>query len=508
MEMDLSPTPDLHGPLLDLRAGDYDHSGLWRNRAAEWAPGRPQAAVVPPGVEFDNTERAFVFASGGDVVTAPVASHPPAQPSVSFAMWVKCVEELSNLAWLMSQGPAPDFGWSRALTLNDYRLGYISMTVGRYWDSGLGRPPLGQWFHVAGVWHEDGTAIPYLNGIPGEQTIIGQDRNIFPHQVDEFLCIGGRGPRDGAHNATVKVSDVCAFGRALSSEEVLQLYQAGHSVQNTNSPVRSIFGVDEVPDVNMLTPRNAKPLPMEEQPSPPSPLLPPSEKEAWQPRKRGLTDADPDWDEKMGLFWCNTGVSAYDIPDGDEWAGQFQARIMESHASMRGEHSGRPRQHRGDSPEPTGPTSPTARQRRKLVRFPSDEDKRTARALHTDALLHMRQAPGIQATVLGVPLALFRFGGRVFATDVACPHQGANLCEGEVGDMEDMVLGRRYYVRCKVHKFQFDLTTGAVAEGRCSALRTYAARIGGGAGSLDVNVQVGLKSLGKAFFDVSAVEDF
>lgn len=40
-----------------------------------------------------------------------------------------------------------------------------------------------------------------------------------------------------------------------------------------------------------------------------------------------------------------------------------------------------------------------------------------------------------------------------------------------------MVLGKRYFVRCKVHKYQFDLTSGVVREGVCPPLQVYRTRI-------------------------------
>merc|ERR1712176_1636969 len=89
----------------------------------------------------------------------------------------------------------------------------------------------------------------------------------------------------------------------------------------------------------------------------------------------------------------------------------------------------------------------------------------------------MQQKPGIAAYVHGHEIALYRFGGKIYATDQRCPHQGGNLCEGEVGDIEDLVKGRQSYVTCPVHKMRFNISTGEVLEGNCPPLQTYDVRL-------------------------------
>merc|ERR1719424_672895 len=121
----------------------------------------------------------------------------------------------------------PDYGWSRALTLNDYRLGHISVTTSQYWDSELGQAPLGEWIHVAGVWHCNGTATVYLNGVRGATAAAQNGKSA--NCTDEVLIIGGRSPHDQAHNSALLVSDVCVFGRALGDEEVRKLHGYGRA---------------------------------------------------------------------------------------------------------------------------------------------------------------------------------------------------------------------------------------------------------------------------------------
>jgi len=206
----------------------------------------------------------------------------------------------------------------------------------------------------------------------------------------------------------------------------------------------------------------------------------------------------PVWDEQSRRFWCPAGVNAYDLPDGREWQRVFQGLIADC----------LPQQPRSlFQPSAVDAVSSASHCRgggRPLARFPSDPDKWRMRAARTTALLQMPQRAGIEVMVQGRVLALFRFGGRIFAVEARCPHQGARLCEGEVGDIEDMVDGHRcYVVRCPVHKMLFDLETGEVLEGDCRVLlRTYAVRIGEADNVRRVAmIEVGFESLAPEYFE-------
>jgi nitrite reductase (NADH) small subunit len=55
-------------------------------------------------------------------------------------------------------------------------------------------------------------------------------------------------------------------------------------------------------------------------------------------------------------------------------------------------------------------------------------------------------------TVNGEDVALYRRGDEIFAIGNQCPHQGGNLCDGDVeGDI----------VICPLHGWEFDLRSGA-----------------------------------------------
>ena len=69
-------------------------------------------------------------------------------------------------------------------------------------------------------------------------------------------------------------------------------------------------------------------------------------------------------------------------------------------------------------------------------------------------------------------VAVFHFrGGKVFATQATCPHQGGPLADGITG--AGMVL-------CPLHAYKFDLATGQPVGNSCRALQTYPVSISQG----------------------------
>merc|ERR1712216_506150 len=292
--------------------------------------GRKADATVPGGLAFDEKEKAFAFAAGGDVIRVPLATNPHALREATYAVWVKVPQPFANLGWLVCQ--YPDHGWSRAVTLNDYRLGHVSVTTSQYWDSQLGQAPIGEWIHVAGVWYGDGTATT--------------NNGKSAYSNEELLIIGGRAPNDPAHNSALLVSDVCVFGRALGDEEVRVLYSRGrgkraHGNGSLLACTEMSFDSSECFEQNYTATSGnsaaiARPDPKEQ----------------------------PIWDEATRLFWCNTGVDAYDLPEGGKWQQEFRAAVEQAAPAVNNRvlvpnHS--------DS-EPAGAG-------RRLARLPSDPDK-------------------------------------------------------------------------------------------------------------------------------------
>jgi len=76
---------------------------------------------------------------------------------------------------------------------------------------------------------------------------------------------------------------------------------------------------------------------------------------------------------------------------------------------------------------------------------------------------------GREFTVEGQEIAVFRLrSGNVYATQAACPHQGAPLCDGLTGGST---------LICPFHSWKFDLSSGAVLLGNCD-LKTYPVTVG------------------------------
>ncbi|CAK0838262.1 unnamed protein product [Prorocentrum cordatum] len=444
------------GLILDLRGADYSGGPAWINRA----PGGHPDAVVPLEIEFDRAERAFLFPAAGELISISVPIATSLLPEATFAIWVKVLEPFSgaNFGWVLSQ--APDYSWSRALTLNDFRLGHVSMTTSQYWDSQLGRAGAGRWLHLAGVWRKEGRCTPFLNGAAGATCQGRAGRGSDP---GERLMVGGRDHGDQFHNAAVAVSDVCVYSRALSEAEVERLFRRGRGGAGGGAHVGA-----------GATPRAAR------------------------------EGAAPMWDEESGLFWFPAGVALHELPDGRVWQHEFRSAMAECQSAPEVAKRSLQRHASDDN----GPL-PTGARVRQLAQHPSDPEKLERRMAHTKALRRMPGGSGRTVQIHGKEVALFRFGERVHAVQAACPHQGANLADGEIGDLEDMIEGHRCYVTCPVHKFQFDLSTGALLQGRgCGPLPVFAVRVSR-RGSGDAGqgmIEVGFESLGASFFEPG--EDF
>jgi len=238
-------------------------------------------------------------------------------------------------------------------------------------------------------------------------------------------------------------------------------------------------------------------------------------------------DVPPVWDEATGRFWFATGVNAYDIPDGDDWKLTFREAVKQhAQENQRNQHplsdvptACQPPRRVGSSSmdcevlSGSPPSTPKRVRKWTVMGSPAtppfgpctpEQERRAARVPHTKALLSMPRKAGITAMVQGRQIALYRFGGRIFAVNSGCPHQGGNLSEGEIGDVEDISGGRKCYVTCPVHKMRFDLATGAVLHGNCAPLQTYITRIGAMDLGLKIAmVEVGFDSLSTDYFEAS-----
>ena len=65
-------------------------------------------------------------------------------------------------------------------------------------------------------------------------------------------------------------------------------------------------------------------------------------------------------------------------------------------------------------------------------------------------------------------IALFKYGGKIFAIQNSCPHQGADLADGFVKDGK---------VVCPLHNWAFDLETGAFSGNENIRIPTYKTKV-------------------------------
>jgi 3-phenylpropionate/trans-cinnamate dioxygenase ferredoxin subunit len=70
-------------------------------------------------------------------------------------------------------------------------------------------------------------------------------------------------------------------------------------------------------------------------------------------------------------------------------------------------------------------------------------------------------------TVRGRPIAIFNLGGEFFGLMNRCPHQGGNLCDGDVSALVTADRPGEYrmerpgeVIRCPWHGWEFDIRTG------------------------------------------------
>ncbi len=211
------------GLILDLSAADY-----YPASGNNWYARTGQTANLN-GNTFDPGDVAFNLAYNGNVITVPgVSSSPTHLDHCTYEVWVKQTSYSTNSptipGWIVSQGP--DYSWSRAITLDDTRTGYVSVTTGHTWNAGLDskRPPVESWFHVVGVWDEGGNSFVYLNG-ERSPSVQGSTNNGQGNSA-EYLVIGGITSGSG-HGINGKVSDVRVYNRQLNRDEVRQLYRMG-----------------------------------------------------------------------------------------------------------------------------------------------------------------------------------------------------------------------------------------------------------------------------------------
>ncbi|MBK7642976.1 MAG: Rieske (2Fe-2S) protein [Planctomycetes bacterium] len=65
----------------------------------------------------------------------------------------------------------------------------------------------------------------------------------------------------------------------------------------------------------------------------------------------------------------------------------------------------------------------------------------------------------------GKQVVLCRVGGKLFALDALCPHEGGRIHDGPLAEGK--------YAVCPLHNYKFDPRTGASVEVACKAAKRY-----------------------------------
>jgi nitrite reductase (NADH) small subunit len=78
------------------------------------------------------------------------------------------------------------------------------------------------------------------------------------------------------------------------------------------------------------------------------------------------------------------------------------------------------------------------------------------------------RASGKKIKINGKYIALFKYGNKIYAIRNSCPHQGADLAEGHISDSK---------VVCPLHRWSFDLKTGAFSGNENIRVPTYEVKV-------------------------------
>jgi len=75
-------------------------------------------------------------------------------------------------------------------------------------------------------------------------------------------------------------------------------------------------------------------------------------------------------------------------------------------------------------------------------------------------------------------VVLARLGGRLYALDTLCPHEGGRIGEGPLWEGQ--------YLVCPLHLYRFDPRDGTAIEVECAPARTYPVREVDGAAEIEL----------------------
>jgi hypothetical protein len=236
--LNVSRGPDWTGAL-EVSAGGGVPGGTYRPPGCvprpagliSWWPGDRDAndivdgndGTLQNGATFTagKVKQAFSFDGVDDFVEAPTSGFPTGSSDRTLELWARIDAAVSGEAFFAGYGAFESLGQT-------YFLGTVGTTLFfSNWGEALWGPTLdtGQWYHVA-VTNIEGMLTLYLNGeAVSTATWPAESINI---PAGTMFYIGKAGPADDYRKLQGSVDEVSLYNRALSAEEILAIYMAGH----------------------------------------------------------------------------------------------------------------------------------------------------------------------------------------------------------------------------------------------------------------------------------------
>jgi len=211
------------------------NKNYWKN------DGSLTSEKIPNNAAFSGSGGEKFFALSTTAIMVPMMTNPAQMPFVTYVMRLRVKTRPNNFGWVMAQG-REDYGWSRALTINDHRVPsnkggdmYLGQTPGDYNDVDMVQAPnainLNTWHVLVGVYDgRNGPCRVYIDGKGGSTDHIcnngGSDGGNQRWESGEKVIIGG-GAGDGGYNpGNIDISHALVYDRALTQNEISSLKDA------------------------------------------------------------------------------------------------------------------------------------------------------------------------------------------------------------------------------------------------------------------------------------------
>jgi len=166
--------------------------------------------------------KALQFDGVDDYVEVPDSASLDITDEITIEFWIYPLSK-PGYSWIIGKGG----GWNRPGWCIQYNKGYIVIYVGDGTNEvnnwALDAVPTNKWTHYAVTFNkEEGLFRPYINGEPTGHNV--EWDYIRTNDIDLFI---GMADKNTLHfNGTI--DEVRIYNRALSAEEIIQLFRGGH----------------------------------------------------------------------------------------------------------------------------------------------------------------------------------------------------------------------------------------------------------------------------------------